>query len=654
MGRIGRSSLVFLVVLAGALSLPRGVAAHALLIKSIPAAGETLSVPPVEVLLTFGEAPDLELTTVKVLDVGGQDQAAGPIEAVSGDPNQVRVPLKLLPDGVFTISWRTVSAVDGHSAAGSFAFGVGTPPPAPSGGSSGGSVATDVPFAGTLARWIFFLGLISLFGAGFLGFAIEPRPPRSIVQMAALGWLAFTIGTVAVIGLQWGEASVDFGTFLGSSVGFGAIERAALAILAGAVVAMLVLQRVARRWQFGLVAAAAAGAMLVDVLNGHAASGGSWLLQVGVQWLHILGVGVWIGGLAALLLAIRGLPSPEKAQAVRRFSTWAGLALALVAGTGFLRALSEVQTFEALFGTGFGFVVILKTLALGLLALLGATNRFFNVPAAWRTLRGLRQIGSLELAVGVVVLAGTGLLVNIAPPSAGAAQEPAARPVVAVGNDFGTSLRVSLLVQPGAAGFNQFTATATDYDTGEPIDATTIALRFQLASRSGVGQSTLDLSPSGSGRFGAAGGNLSLDGIWKVTATVAGPDGTVEVPLVVATQVDPQPVDISASPGAPTIYTVHLPDRSTVQVYLDPEGTGPNALHVTFFDATGAELPVPTATVAVTPGDGTASVFAPRLLEPGHFTAELTVAAGALSLDVIGQAPGGDPLHAHLEFEVAP
>jgi copper transport protein len=654
MGRIGRSTLVFLVVVGGALSLPRGVAAHALLIRSDPAAGETLSEPPAAVVLTFGEAPDLELTTVKVLDVNGQDQTAGPVEPVPGEPNQVRVPLKALPDGVFTVAWRNVSAVDAHSAVGSFAFGVGTPPPVPSGEADGGSVATDVPFAGSLARWVFLLGLIALFGAGFLGFAIEPRPPRSIVQMAAVGWLAFTIGTVAVIGVQWAEASVDLGTFLGSSVGFGAIQRVALVILAGAVVALLALQREGRRWQFGLVAGAAAGAMLVDVLNGHAASGSSWLLQVGVQWLHVVGVGVWIGGLAALLVAIRGLPSADKAQAVRRFSTSAGLALALVAGTGFLRALSEVQAFDALFGTGFGFVVILKTLALGFLALLGATNRFFNVPTAWRTLRGLRQIGSLELAVGVAVLAATGLLVNIAPPSAGGAQEPAARPVVAVGSDFGTSVRVSLLVQPGAAGFNQFTATATDYDTGEPIDATSIELRFQLASRSGVGQSTLDLTPSGPGRFGASGGNLSLDGIWNVTATVGGPDGTVEVPLVVATQVAPQPVDISASPGTPTIYTVHLPDQSTVQVYLDPGGAGPNALHVTFFDASGAELPVPTATVAVTPGDGAASVIAPRLLEPGHFTAELTVAAGALAVDVIGQVPGGDPLHAHLEFEVEP
>jgi hypothetical protein len=366
-------------------------------------------------------------------------------------------------------------------------------------------------------------------------------------------------------------------------------------------------------------------------------------------------VGIWVGGLAALLVAVRGLPSEEKGRAVRVFSTWAGIGLATVVGTGFLRALSEVQTIGALFGTSFGIVVIAKTVGLGFLALLGATNRFFNVPAAARSLRGLRRVGSVELAIGTLVLAATALLANLAPPSAlGTAQEPEQRPVTALGSDFGTSVKLSLLVQPGAPGFNQFTATVTDYDTGAPLAESSVSLRFQLASRSGVGASTLDLPETDSGRFSARGGNLSLDGIWNVTATVEGPSGSVEVPLVLSTRVVAQPVDVSAAPGVPTIYTVHLPDHSTVQVYLDPGVAGSNALHVTFFDQNGNELPVPSATVAVTPDSEAGSVIAPRLLEPGHFTAELPVPAGTLSVDIIGQASGGEPLHVNLEVKVEP
>ena len=653
MRAIGLRGLGPPLAVVGALALASAALGHALLIASDPKAGATLSAPPASVLLTFGEAPDPRLSTIRVLDAAGHDQVTGSIQAVEGNRNQLRAMLAPLADGVFTVAWRTVSTVDGHVAAGSFAFGVGIPPPQTAEGA--GTTSPSASLTATIARWLLYLGLIALFGAGFLGFAIEPRPARAVVRLAGIGWVVFTVGTLAVVGLQWADAGVGLRTVLSSSIGLGAVERIAVAGAAGLSVAVILLKREAGRWHYALVVTTAAGAMLIDVLNGHAANGKSWLLQVGVQWLHVIGVGVWIGGLAALLLAVRGQPDAEKGRAVRTFSSWAGLALAAVAGTGFLRALSEIQTIGSLFGTGFGIVVILKTFGLGLLALLGATNRFFNVPSAARNLGPLRRVGSAELAIGTAVLAATGLLANLAPPSAaGSAQASQPRPLLAVGSDFGTSVRVRLLVQPGAAGFNDFTATVVDYDTGAAVSATGVQLRFKLVSSSGVGDSTLDLSSTGSGRFAARGGNLSLDGIWQVTATVAGPSGSVEVPLVVSTLIPSEPVDANAAPGAPTIYSVHLPDKSMVQVYLDPGAAGANELHATFFDVAGSEIPIPTATLALTQADGSSSIINPRELEPGHFVGDVTVLAGTLSVDLIGLAPGGDPLHAHLEVEVQP
>jgi copper transport protein len=413
--QLGRAFAVALI-LGGALALPSGAAAHALLISSDPAAGATLGTPPTVVTLRFGEAPDLKLSTVKVLDAAGHDYAAGPVQPVTGQPDQLVVPLKPLANGIFTVAWRTVSSVDGHVAAGSYAFGVGVAPPSTTPSSGGGSSPSASP-AATIARWLLYVGLIALFGAAFLGFAIFPRPPKAVIRMVGLGWLVAAIGTVAVVVVQWSEAGVDLRTLLGSSIGVGAIERFVITAAAGLLVAILMLGPATHRWQYGAAAVGASGAMLVDVLNGHAANGPWWWLQSGVQWVHIVGVGIWIGGLAALLLAVRGLPSAEKGKAVRTFSTWAGLALGAVVATGFIRALAEIRTIGALFGSDFGIVVILKTVGLGILALLGATNRFFNVPAAVRTLRGLRRVGSGELVVGVVVLALTGLLANLAPPA---------------------------------------------------------------------------------------------------------------------------------------------------------------------------------------------------------------------------------------------
>ena len=119
-----------------------------------------------------------------------------------------------------------------------------------------------------------------------------------------------------------------------------------------------------------------------------------------------------------------------------------------------LRAIAEVGTLDDLVSTDFGRLIIAKTALFGLLALLGALNHFVNVPAAGRRLGGLRRIGSVELLVGATVLVLSASLVNLAPPvEAGGGGEstaqpaspaPTAAPLVVTGNDFGTSVRLSL------------------------------------------------------------------------------------------------------------------------------------------------------------------------------------------------------------------
>src|SRR5207247_6588117 len=111
--------------------------------------------------------------------------------------------------------------------------------------------------------------------------------------------------------------------------------------------------------------------------------------EVACGWVDLVAVEAGSGGLAALLFALREASSDERAPAARRFSTLAGVAIAIVALTGLLRAIAEVGTWAGLFGTDYGRLVIVKSLLLGVLALLGAANRFWSVPAAGRTIARL-------------------------------------------------------------------------------------------------------------------------------------------------------------------------------------------------------------------------------------------------------------------------
>jgi copper transport protein len=652
-GALATVAIAVGVVAAVALA-PGDAAAHALLLSSTPAAGTTVGTSPAAIELTFGETPDPKLSSAKVLDASGSNHASGPAVPAPGKPLTLDVPVGPLADGVYTVTWRTVSSVDGHVAAGSFAFGVGVPVTAAAPASQSQGSSPSASLLADAARWLLYLGLVALFGAAFFGYAIDPQVPRSVLRLAGVGWLVAALGALGVTAVQWSDAGGDIGGLLGTSVGTSAIARIAAIVIAGLLAAVLVLRRASPSHRlFGLVAASAAVAMFVDVATGHAAAGTIAPFQVLTQWLHIASAGLWIGGLAALLLTVRGAPDDAKAGIARRYATWAGIGLATVALTGVIRAVSEIGSIDALVSTDYGRVVLIKSALLAFLALLGASNHYINIPAAARRLTGLRRVGSTELALGGLVLGLSALLVNLAPPvsSAGTPSQPAAAPIIATGHDFGTTVKLRLVVSPGAPGFNKFEASVTDFDSGAPVAATAVSLRFAVASSTGVGGSTLALQPAGSGSFSASGGNLSLDGIWNIVATVAAPSGAVEVPLVASTVGAPQPVDGDGTPLAPA--TVHLADGTSVQVYLDPGGPGANELHATFFDAAGKELPVPTATMAVLAQDGSALIAASRQLEPGHFVADIQLAGGPIAVDIAGIGATGGVIHAHLVIKNA-
>ena len=101
----------------------------------------------------------------------------------------------------------------------------------------------------------------------------------------------------------------------------------------------------------GLAALAAVG---VHVSAGHAAAGDSTRESIAFQWTHVAAVGVWIGGLVALLLGVRGAPSEAKAAAVRRFSTVAAAGLVIVVATGIVRAVEQLGSWSELWTTGYG------------------------------------------------------------------------------------------------------------------------------------------------------------------------------------------------------------------------------------------------------------------------------------------------------------
>lgn len=643
--------IAVVAAVGGAAGLPLLAEAHALLQSSVPTAGDELASPPARVILTFGEAPDPKLSTVTVVDTSGACWDSGPTLPVPGHPDQLEVALRHLPNGVYTVSWRTISAVDGHLAAGSFAFGVGVTP-------SGSAVATVATSPGPSAlavagRWCFYAGTLLLLGLGLGAVRLfaDPRLLPGWLGPAGIG-LAL-VGIALLVGDATATTGLGPGDLLGSSVGHAILWRAAPLAAGTVVLAVGGRGTERRRWAAGSLAALATLALAADVAASHAGAQSPVALNLGAQFLHVLAVGLWVGGLVALLLGLRGAPSEVTAVAARRFSQVALVGLGVVAATGLLRAAIEIGAWDRVLGTAFGRLVVVKSGLLVALAALGAVNRFRHVPAAGRTLGGLRRVGSTELALAAAAVLATSALVNIAPPATATAASPTPPPVVtATGADTATTVRARLQVSPGTPGFNTFTLELRDYDTGQPIAADTVRLVFDLPEVPTLGSSTLTLRRIAPGVYSARGPNLSLDGTWRIEVFVDRGAQSTEVVLTLATRSVAPKVDISRFSGEPTLYTVHLAAGRSVQLYLDPGRAGANELHVTFFDATGEELPISDVRLSAT-GPGGTAMLAPRRLGGGHFVADVELRPPSTHVVVLATTADGIPLRVVLDMEVA-
>ena len=524
--------------------------AHSELTSTVPASGASLTQSPKTIVMTFSENPDPKLSLVRVLDSAGQVvPGVSGVQSVPGKSQELQVTLsKPLTKGVYTVNWRSVSAVDGHVADGAFAFGLGTAP-------SPGSVRTvDLLYTSrwttalsSIGRWLLYVGLAIFVGAASTSLlALRGRVPTGgnlVLRVAA------AVAVVGLCAMVWAERMLVGAQSLLPL--FQTTEGLYLVALAAALVlcicALVCVDLWPARWSLLLLGGLAAAAVLVHVLAGHADAPSSWrALNVFVQWVHMTSVGVWIGGLAWLLLGIRGADKTERADAVAAFSRVATVTLAIVLATGLVRGFVEVRSLSNLVHTTYGITLMVKVAMVLGLVLLGALNHYRWVPPL-RTKDGaartFRLNSSGELAVAAAVLAATAVLSGLAPASTAAAAggTPAtASGVTVTGADFGTTVRVHLTVSPGAVGRNSYSVTVDGYDSGQPQSSVTgVTLQFSLPSRPTLSSSQLALGEVSGGIWRGSGLQLSVVGRWQVDVLVQEAAGGVTVPLQ---------IDVAATP----------------------------------------------------------------------------------------------------------
>jgi copper transport protein len=448
-----------MVIAAAALILPTllpGTAwAHANLDRAEPAPGSQLDQPPPQLQLNFSEAVDGSFSRVQLLNTKGDSVDRGDSHVAPNDPRSMVVSLPgQLPNGVYTVAWRTLSAVDGHTVNGAYPLIVG-PMPAegvPLTAAATSSQATFAPET-ALGRWWFFVAASAVFGT-LLAWQVVFRPlfgranPAALPVAAARSRrLAIGSGIVLLIGTLYmavAQAATAADVPIWAGVGQPLVELLSRGRFAALWWARLALVLVplglltwagVRRWPGKVALVAAALALLTSSLNSHGAAllSGAYL-GVAVDWLHFLGVAGWIGGLLSLMYVLpvavqasQGTGDRVLARAVGRFSTMALVAVALIVVTGVFQTWLEVGSWDGLVQTVYGLSVTAKIGLLVLMLLLAGFNLLIVRPHFARmAASGSSAMGSAlarrfalairgEVALGILVLAVAAVLTGISP-----------------------------------------------------------------------------------------------------------------------------------------------------------------------------------------------------------------------------------------------
>ena len=565
--------VVTLAAVAIGLVAPSVASAHAYLVKTVPAASVVLEVPPPNIQLTYDEAVEPRFAIISVTNAQGRQETTGPVSRSPANPDTLVVPLRPhLPEGWYLIYWRAIS-VDGHPVSGAFTYAVGpSPGPAPAFRVPSISATAITPQL-LIARWAMFVTVMVAIGLFVLRLLIA-RPVIRRVEGTSLRAVSVAFVVVSVLGLIAVPVYLDFATandslrsvfdlaalvplFRVTAFGRAIVDlEICFALFCVAAWVSLWLDRPQRERRsvaelvatFGALGAAAA-VLIVPGAAGHAAQTSPRGVTLALDWLHLVSGSVWLGGLVGLLIIWQSQAATRRVAVlsvvVPRFSDVALVSVLVVAATGVGEAIVHMPAVNALWETGYGQAILVKSGLLLAAALIASGNLLRSKPAlvaagarvqggerAGRLLRALVG-GEVVVVLGIVFAAS--VLSSLAPPPPSFALQNSAIATVGPGrvartvSHAGYVLR--LLVSPNkAAAPDSFALQITK--GGKPVRGANVTLTFNHLEML-MPQQEYQLTETQPGVYSRAAPALVMVGRWALAFQITPKTGTPFTALIV-------------------------------------------------------------------------------------------------------------------------
>ncbi|UVS70545.1 copper resistance CopC/CopD family protein [Nitrososphaera viennensis] len=544
--------------------------AHPITVSSSPKPFQSLSSSPAEVTVTFTEPIELSYSTMSVLAPDGARVDKNDPHNVGGDTQTLGVSLQPgLPDGIYTVTTRVLSAVDGHVVESAFTFGIGTAVTPGAGPATPPSqILSPLESA---SRFPGMVGQVIVVGAAFgslwlwkplarvpwLAGAISSQRAaidRKMVKLIIIG-AAIVIGSnFAMIAVQ--AIDINAGIAQAIATKFGnvwttrMIESSILMIIA-----VFVYRKLTRtgalpsRAEMLAILVMGLAVLVTSSLIAHGAATGQ-ITAILLDFFHNTAASIWIGGL--ILMGFVAVPKilampDERARAaaisilIPRFSTIVVTILGIAIITGPLLLFLIESDLSLTLASTYGKVLAIKLGLAGVMVAMGGYSQFVIQKKATVAMVGGSSVQSngygrfakslkAEAGVGIALLLMVSIMANSSLPAGefpqygkpqdsqeafAATQQTAA----AASTKFTQTLyapdgKVNLAVDPFAVGQNRFTLAFAGSDNKPATDVSAATIKLTQVEK-GIGPISINTTRQQDGTF-AADAAFSLPGVWSI------------------------------------------------------------------------------------------------------------------------------------------
>ncbi|MDC0639192.1 CopD family protein [Nitrosopumilus sp.] len=504
---------ILIVLLVLSVSSIPFVSAHPFTDETIPNLSSNAPTGVSEVIVFFSEPVEIEFSVIKVLDSNG-NQIDNKDTNYYEDEKSLIVTTEPLEDGVYTVTTKVLSKVDGHLVPGAFLFAVGDVVIDPKLLENQSSIdLIFYPEAG--ARFPGIVGQTIVLGVVIASLIIwgtqnkqsikeeleqvQIKHHQKFMTITGIGLMLVFISNILMIAVQ--TVRLETSPIEAIQTYFGTIWLARMIItivLLGLWFALDRKTNVTKKIQIPML-----GAMLALIstssLIGHGAASGETPALI-LDYVHNLVAAVWIGGIFyfvfTLLPSLSNLKEESREKMslalIPRFSIAFIISIGIVIITGPLLMWFLESDVGLITESVYGQLIILKIAIASVMVALGGFFQFRVQKTAEKNFqsgkinvhRKLRRSLKLDAALGVILLGVVALLTNGTLPE-GEFQDANAQEIIYGFKtiEFTDNAKFEIQITPFSSGVNTILVQVSDFNNNPIYDANAIKVKMANPSK---------------------------------------------------------------------------------------------------------------------------------------------------------------------------